>query len=77
MTFDLDKYCRVTVFPNTKKKLRPRWLYAKAVICRRDNDEIMEVFYPEGDVISSIYTRAIEQAKMKLVMLGIPNKWKD
>ncbi len=77
MTSDLNKYYRVSVFPNTKKKIGSRWFCAKAIIYRRDNDDIIEVFYPEGAVISSIYIRATEQAKMKVAMLDIPENWKD
>jgi len=66
MTYDLNEYYGVSLYPNTKEKIGPRRYRAKAGLFRRDNNEAIETFYAEGSVISTIYQDAIDQAKRKI-----------
>lgn len=76
MTYDLNEYYGVSLYPNTKEKIGSRRYRAKAILFRRDNKETIETFYAEGSVISTIYQDAIDQAKRK-TWCKIPDNWKD
>lgn len=76
MTHDLYEYYGVTLYPNTKEKIGYSRYRAKAVIFRRDNGEIIETFFAEGFVISTIYQNAIDQTKRK-TWCKIPDNWKQ
>lgn len=75
MTFDVNEYYMVSVFP--AKKVGPRKWHAVAKTYRRDtNQQVGDDFLGEGATQNSARERAGDNAEIYAKILGAPKDWK-